>query len=140
MSETLDTDLNLIAEAQASMARVFAYKLNGTLLDWTEESIQLLELMADRIHDGSVCATLKELDVTPAKAAKLMGWYLGEVYRRNNGGHWQSGQISGSTHMPCVTCPATSSAAWPLIQARNRIENGVSFNLWSYYQSLPRST
>src|SRR5437868_6999233 len=58
----------------------------GVTLDWSEESIQLVEQVLGRLHD--------DLDRArpPADAiwtfAKMFGSYVGEVLRRHHGGEW----------------------------------------------------
>ena len=139
MSITNDIPLQLIAEAQAAKARSLIHWLAGDLLDWTEASVATVERLAGQLHDGAHEKCLAEADMRKEDVAKLLGWYMGEVFRRSRGGHWQCGETGKPGEMPIVVFPGRKRQINPLFEARQRVVIGPAHDLEAYYSSVTAS-
>jgi hypothetical protein len=127
-----DPKIQLIAEAYALDAVDVASENFGERLDWTDQSIETVERMAARLHDEIANARPTEEQI--AQFTKMLGSYVGEVYRRNHGGTWGVVTANGEK-MPGMKT-AKGTLFWPWGRAAKRIANGPEDNIWHYYQAL----
>jgi hypothetical protein len=85
--------------------------------------------MLDQLHKQ-----VPESKSSPEKIqtfSKMLGSYIGEVYRKNYGGEWELVEMNGST-VPGIQNPKEETTFWPWIRVRNRINNGSEDNVWHY--------
>jgi hypothetical protein len=135
MSETFAPDprIQQIAEAYAIDAVDFAKASFRLTLDGSDESVRHVETILARLHAD--LPTSKPSEEQIYSFAKLLGSYVGEVYRKNHGGAWGMVTMRGGESFPGMQS-ATHSLFWPCGQAKNRIVDGPENNLWHYYQVL----
>ncbi|MGE0871444.1 MAG: hypothetical protein AB7P03_22980 [Kofleriaceae bacterium] len=103
-------------------------------LDYSEESVEILEEILDEVHSDR--ANLDERRVFQLGA--VFGSYLGEVLRRAHPAEW--GQITapdGST-FPGMRMIETRAVIWPWGRAQQRILEGAEHNVWTYYRYLTK--
>lgn len=99
-------------------------------LDFSEESVQLVEELVDDMH-----YTLPQ-GKTPQNVAllsELWGAYIGEVFRRNVGGEWITWEDQWGK-APAIALGGTK--IFPQDKVRKRFTNGPEDNLWHYYQTF----
>ncbi|HTV28591.1 MAG TPA: hypothetical protein VMF32_12475 [Xanthobacteraceae bacterium] len=121
-----------MAEAYALDAVDYARENMRLTLDWTEQSIQVLESILDRFNRE--LAKAKPTDEQVGEFSRMWGSYLGEVYRKNHGATW--GLVThGDQSFPGMK--ATSGTLfWPWGRVQNRLRNGPEDNVWHYYLDL----
>src|SRR5215470_36272 len=126
-----ESQIQQIAEAY-SLDMIDYAKQIGVELDWSDESIQNVEDIAEALH-----AAYRKDHPTPEQIEplyKMIGSYIGEVFRRNHGAEWGWVTLQGS-RFPGMEGKA-DNLFWPWGRARNRIIKGSEDNLWHYYQYL----
>jgi hypothetical protein len=129
-----DAEIQKIAEAYALDMIDYAKQTHGVDPDWSDDSVQQVERIAALLHDD-----YEKTQPSPEQIApfyKMLGSYIGEVFRHNRGAEWgwvtlQGNRFPGMQHKP-------SSLFWPWGKALNRIVNGPEDNLWHYYRVLLR--
>src|SRR5207249_5495060 len=84
MSFTPDDKIQQIAEAYALDACDFLRDHFRITLDWSDASIQHIESLLDTFHREAAKARPTPEQVV--QFAKMFGSYIGEVYRKNQGG------------------------------------------------------
>ena len=123
-----------MAEAYSLDMVDYAKKQFGIELNWSDESIRQIEQIADTLHKAY------EKDRPPidkiAPFYKMMGSYIGEVFRRNYGAEWGWVILEGNRFPGMQRKP--SNLFWPWGKAQHRIVNGSEDNLWHYYAFLLR--
>jgi hypothetical protein len=129
-----DAEIQKIAEAYALDMIDYAKQTHGIDLDWSDDSVQQVERIAALLHNDYEKTRPSSEQVAPFY--KMLGSYIGEVFRRNHGAKWgwvtlQGNRFPGMQHKP-------SSLFWPWGKALSRIVNGPEDNLWHYYQVLLR--
>ena len=126
-----ESQIQQIAEAY-SLDMIDYAKQIGVELDWSDESIQNVEDIAEALH-----AAYRKDHPTPEQTEpiyKMIGSYIGEVFRRNHGAEWGWVTLEGS-RFPGMKVKA-DTLFWPWGRAQNRIIKGSEDNLWHYYQYL----
>lgn len=110
-------------------------------LDYSEQSIEVVEAILGALHEQMPPELRTQCDEgSPPEVidqfAKAFGGYLGEVMRRNWGGHWKdkSDAFPGELHYTLEL--ATGGDCWPHYKAGKRIVNGAEDNVWNYFQYL----
>ncbi len=111
-------------------------------LDYSENSVEQVEEILSALYDsvpkGFVSRMLRS-GPTPEQIqslSKALGGYVGEVMRRNWGGHWklESAAFPGET---VVTLELDNGGdVWPHFKAGKRLTNGPEDNIWHYFQYL----
>jgi hypothetical protein len=127
-----DPRIQQIAEAYSLDMVDFAEQRFGMGLDWSDESIRQVEQIAVALHEN-----YKKSRPTAEQLAhfyKMLGSYIGEVFRKNHQAEWGWITLEGK-RFPGMQHKA-SSLFWPWGKAQNRIINGPEDNLWRYYQYL----
>jgi hypothetical protein len=130
MSFVPDDDIRQIAEAYALDAVDFARASFQAKLDWSDDSIQLLEAILQSFHEKLPDANPSDEQVM--QFAKMFGSYIGEVYRRNHGATWGMVTLEGDT-FPGLEAEGTGKKFWPWGRAQNRLTEGPENNVWHYY-------
>ena len=135
MTFAADPNVQKIAEAYALDAIDFARKACRIKLDWTDDSVQQIEIALDKLFKD--ISKSKPSDDQIFGMAKMLGSYVGEVFRKNHGGEW--GVIDfGGQKFPGIKCPS-AGLFWPWGKVNNRLTNGPEDNVWHYYQVLVKN-
>jgi hypothetical protein len=129
-----DSKMQIMAAAYSQDMVDLARERFGISLDWSDNSIQQIERIAALLHDHYVKDHPPEETIAPFY--KMLGSYLGEVFRKNHKGTWGWVTLKGARFPGMKREP--SSLFWPWGKARNRIFNGPEDDLWQYYQYLLR--
>jgi len=127
-----DPQILQIAEAYSLDAVEYAEKAFAIKLDWSDDSVRRVETMLGRLHDERT--TQKPSPKQVFQFAKMLGSYVGEVFRKNHGAAWGIVSLDGEDFPGLKADKGT--VFWPWGRAQNRILNGSSDNLWHYYQHL----
>lgn len=121
-----DERMNKIAEAYSLDAQDHAKKYFSITLDFSDNSIKLVENILDHLHKTSMKE--KPTDEREWEFAKVYGCYLGEVFRHNHGAGW----------LEDGTMKLGDGYVWPIARAHKRITNGEEDNAWHYLQILTK--
>lgn len=130
---TADPKIQQIAEAYALDAVYFAKNGFRLKLDWTDSSVVHVEKILGALHDQ--LPTAKPTEEQIFQFAKMLGSYVGEVFRRNHGATWGMVILQGQP-FPGLMAEHSSGTFWPWGRAQNRITDGPGDNMWHYYQAL----
>ena len=132
---TADPEVQQIAEAYALDARDFAERAFHITLDWRDASVQWVESILDSLYRQKQTMEPPPSDEQVASFAKMLGSYVGEVFRRNHGADWGMVDIDGD---PIAGLRAARSEIlfWPWDKVRKRLVNGYEDNVWHYYHFL----
>lgn len=127
MEHSFEQD-NEIGEAARGMAEEAvewaADSFDGPRLDWTDESVQGVEMILSMMHQAM--ASEQPDDDTVWGYAQLLGSYIGEVIRRNHGGTWGLVTLDGEQY---VGMQSGDELFWPWIRVLKRIKNGPEENV-----------
>lgn len=128
---------NEIMAAYAANAVNFAQSNFGISLDYTVESIGQVEALANRLFytrpKGFIAKLFRKepSDNDIQNVCKMLGSYIGEVYRQSKGGEWQIneeyqaiGLLDGETWI------------FPLAKVLKRITNGKKDDLTLYFAEI----
>jgi hypothetical protein len=129
-----DPEIQKIAEAYALDMIDYAKLTHGIDLDWSDDSVQQVERIAAFLHDEHEKAPPTDEQIAPFY--KMLGSYIGELFRRNHGAEWGWVTLQGNRFPGMLRKP--DSLFWPWGKALNRIVNGAEDNLWHYYRVLLR--
>jgi hypothetical protein len=128
-----DTHIAEIAAAYALDAVELSMQSFRLTLDFSEDSIASLEELLGRLHESLAAQRPQEDRIWTF--AKTFGSYLGEVFRRAQGGEW--GMVTtGGTAMPGLRCEPKDLTFSPWTRAHRRILRGAEENVWDYYRAL----
>jgi hypothetical protein len=127
-----DPTIQQIAEAYALDMVDYAKQAHGIGLDWSDDSIQQIDRIAGVLHGEYKKSPPSSEQLEPFY--KMLGSYIGEVFRRNHGADWGWVTLQGS-RFPGLQAKA-GTLFWPWGRAMNRIVSGPEDNLWHYYQAL----
>jgi hypothetical protein len=130
---TVDDKIRQIAEAYALDTVDYARDTFGLGLDFSDDSIQHVEAMLTRLHDEM--ASARPSDDQIFQFAKMIGSYVGEVFRRNHGARWGMVSLGGET-FPGMEADRTGGRFWPWGKVQNRLVNGPEDNVCHYYLYL----
>jgi hypothetical protein len=134
-SFTVDDKISKIAEAYSLDAVDMAARNFKTKLDWTDDSIALVEGILAKLH-GSLSSGQRPPEDTIWTFAKAFGSYVGEVFRKNHGGDWGMVTHDGQT-FPGMRWKS-DVLFWPWGRVHQRIVAGVENNVLHYYQGMAR--
>lgn len=132
---TADPEVQQIAEAYALDARDFAERAFRITLDSSDASVKQVEAILDDLYRQKETMEPPPSDEQVVTFAKMLGSYIGEVFRRNHGADWGVVDIDGD---PIAGLRAVHSEIvfWPWDKVRKRLVNGDEDNVWHYYQFL----
>jgi hypothetical protein len=128
-----DDKIRQVAEAYAADAVDLARETFGLTLDWSDDSVRKIEAILDRLHAEMPKA--KPTEEQLLQFAKILGSYVGEVFRRNHGATWGMVTLGGDS-FPGMRAERTRAEFWPWGKAVNRLRNGPEDNVWHYYCHL----
>jgi hypothetical protein len=129
--------INDMMAAYAEDAVDFARGRFGIPLDYSIASVEQIESVAEKLVQARPKGVFaKFLRKSPSDeeiqtVCKMLGGYIGEVYRRAKGGDWAINQeyqalgiLQGETWI------------FPPAKVSKRLTNGAEDNLWSYFRVL----
>jgi hypothetical protein len=126
-----DPKLWQVVEPHAAQALRLANERFGVLLDWSDESIEQIEVILQKIH-------AEVLKVSPPadrvlKLAITFGCYLGEVIRRNHGGAWGTVASPNGKSWAMI---ASGVLVSPIDKVHKRLTLGPKEDVSQYYRSF----
>lgn len=130
-----DSKIQQIAEAYSLDAVDFAKNAFGIELNWSDESVQHIEAILSRLHSELPQSSPPEEKIF--QFAKMLGSYVGEVFRKNHGATWGIVLVGGEK-FPGLQTKQSGTQFWPWGRAQKRIKNGPEDNIWHYYRALLR--
>ena len=127
--------VNDMMSAYSEDAVDFANLKFGMTLDFSSESIEKVEQIADTLYQARPRGFLARIfrrgpsDADVEQICKMLGGYIGEVFRRNKGGDW-------AIHPDFNALGVQRDQAWifPPSKVHKRLANGPEDNLWSYFR------
>ena len=124
-------NVNLQMQQLADNAVTAAKDKFGVSLDFTEKSLQQLEILLQQAHEGykQTSSSGNTPNIPIENTLRVWGSYLGEVIRRYLGGDWVVDQKD-------VFLQLNSQRLDPLGEVRSRIMIGTKNNLQEYYGKL----
>lgn len=128
---------NEIMAAYAANAVNFAQSSFGISLDYSVESIEQVESLANRLFHtrpkGFIAKLFRKLpsDTDVQNVCKMLGAYIGEVYRQNKGGEWQINQDHQA-----IGLLYGDTWIFPLAKVLKRITNGKKDDLNAYFTAI----
>jgi hypothetical protein len=127
----VDRTVASAAARQAQDMVQFAAVELSLRLDWSDGSIAAIEDVAAELHADlrRERAGLRDVDTL----LRMLGSYVGEVYRRNHGGEW--GYVVAKGQRILAVRGREGELLWPVERVRRRVRGGGERNLYTYYQS-----
>lgn len=132
--------LNDVMAAYAGDAVNFARQKFQVTLDYSVESIGPVEEIAKQLYSPKAQGLLGKLfNAKPSpqdleQTCKMLGGYIGEVYRRQKGGEWAM-----NDKFKVVGICRGTSWIFPPAKVQKRLINGDEDNLQFYFQFLMTS-
>lgn len=129
--------INDMMSAYAEDAVDFASSNFGVSLDYSQESIKEVELIAERLCQSRPKGFIGRLfkqgpsDEEINTVCKMLGGYVGEVFRRYKGGEWAINQ-----EFSAIGIHQNDTWIFPPAKVHKRLTNGSEDNLWSYFRVL----
>jgi hypothetical protein len=128
-----DPTLHKMAQAFAQAAVEFAAKHFQLTLDYSDASIQHIEIILDRFHQGLASAAPPQEKID--HYSQTFGSYIGETFRRNHAATW--GIIpSGSNKVPSMRSDQTGTVFHPFTRVYKRLTEGDTEDVVVYYRYL----
>jgi len=128
-----DKSIGERAASYADRAVEFARERLGVTLDWSDESVRLVEDILSRLHEDIEKANPTEGEIL--QFAKIFGSYVGEVFRKNHGALWGIITLQGRRIFG-LQIPDSEMRIWPWLLAQNRITNGPEDNISYFYKMV----
>ncbi len=106
-------------------------------LDYSNQSIERIENIAARLYDTKPKGLLGRLfrkgpsDDQIQSICKMLGGYIGEVYRRSKGGDWAINQ-----EFQAIGILADETWIFPPAKVYKRLTNGAEDDLWVYFRVM----
>lgn len=135
---TMDEDMAALAERAVRVTAA-----NGVTLDYSPESIELVEQRLGKLHDAFAAIGNEpsgKLAPPSDYEFRLMsltyGAYIAEVLKRKHGGTWsyQSSLYRGREILTFHAGAPERMEIWPQIKVEKRLRNGPEDNVWHYFQ------
>lgn len=129
--------INDMMAAYAEDAVDFARTKFGIPLDYANASIEQVEFIAEKLVRARPTGFIgKLLRKAPSEeeiqtVCKMLGGYIGEVYRRTKGGNWGINQ-----EFQAFGVNQGENWIFPPAKVHKRLTNGAEDNLWSYFNML----
>ncbi|HQS00427.1 MULTISPECIES: hypothetical protein [unclassified Polaromonas] len=129
--------INEMMAAYAEDAVDFAREKFAVSLDYSTASVQQVEFVAEQLEKARPKGVIAKLlrkspsDEEIQTVCKMLGGYLGEVYRRSKGGDWAINQ-----EYQALGIVRGESWVFPPAKVNKRLTNGAEDNLWSYFKVL----
>ena len=128
--EHADLSAMMLAYAEQAVAAARDYQIR---LDYSEESLQQVESILDRLQDpipGGASAAPS--DAETEDLCKVWGGYLGEVVRRRWGGEWVLETYPDGNFLT-VALSVPGGKVFPSMKIYRRLSQGAAENVWSFY-------
>jgi hypothetical protein len=138
----MDSDLQAHIAALAEVAVEHAQQSFQTKLDYSPESLRLVEEILGKLHSTvpkgffSLMLGRKATPEQVSRMATAYGAYIGEVTRSRWGGEWS--MKSALYAEPTLTLRVHGEEIYPPGKAYKRLINGPEDNVWHYYHVLAR--
>lgn len=135
-----ETTINDTMSALAHEAVEFANRNFGVTLDFSNASVERVEIIAEELHQSIPQGMLNKLfHLSPSegeiqKICDMFGAYIGEVFRRSKGGDWATNQ-----EFSAIGIQHGASWLFPQGRVHDRLRDGAEHNLWSYFSGLLES-
>ena len=132
-----DEDLGAMMLAYAEQAVAAARQLE-VQLDYSEESLQQVETILDRLQDPipggarGAASSATPSDAETEDLCKVWGGYLGEVVRRRWGGEWVLETYPGGNFLT-VALSVRGGKVFPSLKIYRRLSQGAAESVWSFY-------
>ena len=133
--ENEDLGAMMQAYAEQAVAAAREYKVR---LDYSEESLQQVEIILERLHNSipggtpGGAASAAPSDAETEDLCKVWGGYLGEVVRRRWGGEWVL-EIYPGGNVLTVALSVLGGTVFPSMKIYRRLSQGAAENVWSFY-------
>lgn len=112
-------------------------------LDYSFESIRIVEAQLASLHKAipkGFFAKLKNRGPSKEEIhmmAMTFGAYIGEVFRREYGGHWSmDNSLEPGSKVPTFHIANNGGEIWPPIKVAKRLANGSEDDVWHYAQVI----
>jgi hypothetical protein len=122
-------NLEAVMQSYAEQA-VAAARQQQIELDYSEESLQLVETLLDRLQHPAAGAAPADADTEDL--CKMWGGYLGEVVRRRWGGEWVLETYPGGNVLT-VALSTPGGTVFPSLKIYRRLSQGTVENVWLFY-------
>jgi hypothetical protein len=132
--------------AYASDAVDHARSKFGIALDYSPQSIEQVEQVLSRLYAKTPRGIWKFLKKGPSEEVvdtlcKMYGGYIGEVFRRVHGGHWEIRRdLVWTTAAVIALSRSGGMTFFPPSKVYKRLTDGDGDNVWTYYRVLSRRT
>lgn len=131
MTQELQKKLEAEIQTACQQALQFADMYFPATLDYSEKSLEGIEYSCDEVEysmpGGKSTHNINIL-------AWYWGAYIGEIFRRNCGGHWEYWEDEYGKTIALVT--PKNGAVFPMSKVQKRLQMGKTENLVQYYQSM----
>jgi hypothetical protein len=109
-------------------------------LDYSEESIEIIERLLDELHaelprteSGELLFDDSSRDTIDA-ICNMFGGYLGETIKRHHGGEWTMNDVVAEQPMVCLQIGTVS--VFPTAKVYKRLSDGAGDSISFYYAAL----
>lgn len=115
----------------------FARQNFGVALDFSYASIEQVEAIADRLYRTIPHSFMAKLfRKVPSEAdldqiCKMLGGYIGEVFRRAKGGDWAI-----NPEFNVIGVQRDEAWIFPSSKVHQRLSNGAEDNLWMFFRVM----
>lgn len=129
--------INDTMSALAQEAVDFANRNFGVALDFSNASVERVEMIAEELYQSIPQGMLSKLfHLSPSegeikKICDMFGAYIGEVLRRSKGGEWANNE-----EFSAIGIVYGASWLFPQGKVHDRLINGSEDNLWTYFCDL----
>ena len=128
-TRTIADTMELVAREAASLAQSSA----GQKLDFSEESIKIVESILGQLHSEKKNAKASPQPEVINRVCHIYGAYIGEVMRRNIGGEWiLDDKLARGQKIPAMRKGQMQTS--PFAKVYKRIMNGPEDDVWFYYR------
>jgi hypothetical protein len=135
-------ELQKAAADFARMAVVHAEKFYATKLDFTEKSVEDVQLILERLSEAVPRGLLSRLtrrppsDADMLKVATAYGAYVGELLRMHHGGEWKMLELPEGSTMAVQWDADEKQAALTLAVAHSILRGEKKHNILLYYRAF----
>jgi len=109
-------------------------------LDYSEESIEIVERLLEELHNelprtetGELLGDESSTDTIDA-ICNMVGGYFGETIKRHHGGEWTINNLAAEQPMVCLQIGTVS--LFPTAKVYKRLAYGSSDNISFFYSTL----
>lgn len=138
----LNKEITELMEASALEAVEHAHKYYEVTLDYSHESIKLVEDILTEIYSLIPHGIMRLFKKRPSDdnlwgIAEMYGGYIGQTYRKHFGGDWDVRDDVPLSDGPVITFSTLGGDSFfPVSKVWRRIKNGDDNNIKKYYSFL----